>query len=524
MSTESLAQQNASLNEQVKLLARVEKRLYSTQNSLELQLRRIRALNDFALAAMQASSPVEILTQAIELLCPLYAVQAVVAVLYAGPESEPTGLTWLIDEAVTSAVAPGSLATMPASEAMNRSYLVTTRDAPIAPIVTWLDDVSRDLEGDWKRYLWRDVVLTIGSDATAAFAILAFRSASITNFLTVAGEADLPFLEVVCQHVSRSMEMAVLYATLEQRVEERTLALRDTNAQLAESLERLRSTQRQLVEASRRAGMSDVATSVLHNVGNVLNSVNVSASLVEEQVTNTNAKRVTKIAELVHQHRDDLPRFFAEDSRAAGLSAYLDMLAGAIDSDNAQMLTELASLRRNVAHIRAIIILQQDFAKTPHGVAERLSLVDVIEDALRIEQPSYQRYGIAIDRQFAALDAVLCDRHKILQIVTNLVSNARHAVSQQPSERRRVTVRVHKIGRDHVIDVEDSGCGIPQANLSRVFSLGFTTRADGHGFGLHSSACSAAELGGKLTCHSDGPDRGAQFRLTLPLAEAPLSL
>jgi C4-dicarboxylate-specific signal transduction histidine kinase len=317
------------------------------------------------------------------------------------------------------------------------------------------------------------------------------------------------------------MEMAVLYATLEQRVEERTVALRDTNAQLAESLERLRSTQRQLVEASRRAGMSDVATSVLHNVGNVLNSVNVSASLVTEQVSNTSARRITKVAELVRQHRDDLPGFFAEDSRAAGLSAYLDALVVAVDADSEQMLGELASLRRNVEHIRAIIILQQDFAKTPNSIAERLSLIDVIEDALRFEQPSYQRYGIAVDRQFAALAPVLGDRHKILQILTNLVSNARHAVSQQPAERRRVIVRAHMIGMHHVVDVEDSGCGIPQPNLGRVFNLGFTTRPDGHGFGLHSSACSAAEIGGTLTCQSDGPGRGAQFRLTLSLPEHP---
>jgi signal transduction histidine kinase len=522
MEIETLAKENAALNEQVKLLARVEKRLYNTRNNLELQLRRIRALNDFALAAMRTSSPIEILTEAIKLLCPLYAVQAVVAVLYAGPASEPAALTWLIDGDVTGAVAPGSLATMPI-EALNRSYLVTERgrDAPIAPIVGWLDDVSRDVEGDWQRYLWRDVVLTIGGDANAARAILAFRSASITNFLTVAGDADLPFLEVVCRHVSRSMEMAVLYATLEQRVEERTLALRDTNEQLAESLERLTSTQRQLVEASRRAGMSDVATSVLHNVGNVLNSVNVSASLVEEQVAKSNAKRIHKLAGLLRQHSHDLPRFFAEDPRGAGVSGYLDLLASAIDVDHERMLRELTSLRDNVDHIKAIIMLQQGFAKTPSGIAERLSLVDIIEDALRFDQEAYKRYGITVDRQFDGLAPVVCDRHKILQILTNLVSNARHAVSLQPPDRRRVVVRAQKLGNDHIIDVEDSGCGIPQDNLSRIFNLGFTTRPDGHGFGLHSSACSAVELGGKLTCHSDGPDRGAQFRLTLPLPEAP---
>jgi C4-dicarboxylate-specific signal transduction histidine kinase len=516
---EALRKENAGLNEQVKLLVRVEKRLYHTRNNLELQLRRIRALNDFALAAMRLSSPIEILGHAIELICPLFAVEAAVAVLYPGANAGPIALTWLIDGAVVTVAPPAPLAALPAIET-NRSYLVTDPAAhqPLAPIVRWLDELARTIDGDARLYMSRDAVLTIGGDAPAARALLAFRSASLTNFLTVVGEADLPFLEVVARHVSRTLEMAVLHATLEQRVEERTLALRDSNEQLAESLARLQSAQQQLVEASRKAGMSEIATSVLHNVGNVLNSVNVSASLVEERVANLRAQSIAKLAELVREHRDDLPRFFAEDPRAGNLSRYLDVLAHAVDLDRGRMLDELASLRRNIDHIKAIIMLQQDFAKGPVGVTERLSLADLLEDALRFDRASYDRHLVTVERRFESLAPVVCDRHKILQIVTNLLSNARHAVAEQPPERRRVVVRIRKDGGGCAIEVEDTGCGIAPDNLSRVFSLGFTTRADGHGFGLHSSACSAVELGGTLTCHSDGPDRGALFRLTLPLA------
>src|SRR5262249_18406821 len=155
----------------------------------------------------------------------------------------PTALTWLIDGAVTPAVTPEALATMPPVEAMNRCHLVTeaARAAPIAPIVAWLDDVARDAQSGLQPYVWRDVVLTIGSDPDQARRLRAFRSASLTAPLTMVAEADLPFLEVVCQHVAGTLEMAALYATLEQRVEERTLALSDSNAQLADSLERLRS-------------------------------------------------------------------------------------------------------------------------------------------------------------------------------------------------------------------------------------------------------------------------------------------
>jgi signal transduction histidine kinase len=516
MDIDALVKENALLNEQVKLLARIEKRLYHTRNSLELQLKRIRALNDFALTAMPTLSPIAILTQAIELLCPLYAVQAAVAVLRAGPGAEPVALRWTVDGEVIATAAP-ALGAMSVLDP-NRSYLVPAGacDEPFAPVVAWLDEVASTLEDDLHGWVQRDVVLSLG-DASTTRALLAFRSASMTNVVTVASEADLPFLEVVCRHVSRTVEMATLHATLEQRVADRTLALRDSNDQLAESLERLTSAQRQLVEVSRKAGMSEIATSVLHNVGNVLNSVNVSANLVEERVSQLKAKNLGKVAELVGQHRHDLPRFFAEDPRAANLPGYLDLLARAVDLDQQHLLGELASMRRNVDHIKAIIMLQQDFAKTPNGVAERLSLIELVDDALCFDRPAYERYGIAVDRQLDALEPVTVDRHKVLQILANLLSNARHAVEQRPPGQRRVAIRASTTDDDLVIDVEDTGCGIPAENLGRVFNLGFTTRPDGHGFGLHSSACAATELGGNLTCHSEGRDRGTRFRLRLPL-------
>jgi signal transduction histidine kinase len=520
MDMETLVKENTLLNEQVKLLARIEKRLYQTQNSLELQLKRIRALNDFALTAMPTASPIAILSQAIELLCPLYSVQAAVVLLHAGPGSGPgsgpIALHWTIDGEVTATAAP--LDAVPALAA-NRSYLVApgADDVTLAPLVSWLDEVTRTLEGDLHGWLQRDVVLSVG-DSASLRAVLAFRSASLSNALSVAGESDLPFLEVVCRHVSRTMEMATLHATLEHRVADRTLALRDSNQQLAESLERLTSAQRQLVEVSRKAGMSEIATSVLHNVGNVLNSVNVSASLIEERVVQLKTRNLGKVAELVHQHRDNLPRFFAEDPRAANLPGYLELVSRALDLDQQHLLGELASMRRNVDHIMAIIMMQQDFARTPNGVAERLSLAELVEDALRFDRPAYERHEVAVDRQLDALPPVVVDRHKVLQILTNLLTNARHAVAGRPHGRRRVAIRAGIDGGEIVIDIEDTGCGIPPENLGRVFNLGFTTRTDGHGFGLHSSACAATELGGSLTCHSDGRDRGARFQLRLPLA------
>jgi signal transduction histidine kinase len=525
MTNDALARQNATLNEQVKLLLRTEKRLYQTRTHLETQLTRIRALNEFSLAAMRTLSPIEILTQAIELVFPLFTVQAVVAVLYTGPEQLPTAVACTVDTPVEPVAVPAGLETMPALGAPNRSRLIGELAAgdPVGPIARWLEQVARPIEGDLRNfagYVWRDVVLSVGgTELGVARAVVAFRSATVTHFTEVVGDADLPFIEVICQHVSRSMETTALYATLEQRVQDRTIALRQSNEQLAESLERLQSTQRQLVEASRRAGMSDVATSVLHNVGNVLNSVNVSATLVEERVTASKARRIRQVADMVRAHRDDLPRFFTQDPRGKLLPDYLEQLSHAIDADQDHAVKELVSLRRNVDHIKAIVGLQQDFAKPSAGVTEPLEIAELIDDAARFDEVSYRRHGVVLERRFESAIPIVSDRHKILQILTNLLSNARHAVSSRPPDRRQVIVHTTSTAGHHVIEVQDTGCGIAPEHLHRVFSLGFTTRVDGHGFGLHSSACSAAELGGQLTVHSDGIDRGAVFRLTLPIAD-----
>jgi signal transduction histidine kinase len=85
---------------------------------------------------------------------------------------------------------------------------------------------------------------------------------------------------------------------------------------------------------------------------------------------------------------------------------------------------------------------------------------------------------------------------------------------------KQVTLRVAS-GEGRVrVSVIDNGVGIPAENLTRIFNQGFTTRKDGHGFGLHSGALAARELGGSLHVHSDGAGQGASFTLELPLAGA----
>ena len=182
------------------------------------------------------------------------------------------------------------------------------------------------------------------------------------------------------------------------------------------------------------------------------------------------------------------------------------------------MLLELQSLKKNVDHIKSVVSMQQQHARFA-GVLERVEVPGLLDDAMRLHAVSFERLGIQMRREYGApVSAVMVDRHKLLQILVNLLGNARHALVESGREDKRLTLRVARVGERLRISVADNGVGIAPENQQRLFTQGFTTKKDGHGFGLHISALSAEELGGALKCESEGPGKGATFTLELPLA------
>ena len=275
--------------------------------------------------------------------------------------------------------------------------------------------------------------------------------------------------------------------------------------------------QKELIDISRRAGMAEVATGVLHNVGNVLNSVNVSATLIRDKVRNSKSVGLTKATSLMDEHRDDLASFFTEDEKGKKLFEYLEKLAVALADEKNLVISEVNELTKNIDHIKEIVSLQQSHAKMI-GVVETLSLFELVDDALKFNEASMKRHGIEIVKEYGEVEQHLTtEKQKVLQILVNLLSNAKRALDDCPEAQKCITLRVMSNGDEGAImEVGDNGMGISNENLKKIFAHGFTTKKDGHGFGLHSSALSAKELGGTLTAHSDGPGHGATFRLELP--------
>ena len=277
----------------------------------------------------------------------------------------------------------------------------------------------------------------------------------------------------------------------------------------------LESLHQQLMESSRLAGMSEIATNVLHNVGNALNSVNISTDLIVDCVKNSKASSLARVVLLLQEHAHDLGPFLTKDPNGRHVPVHLARLSEHLMAEEAKITGELDSLRRNVEHIKEIVAMQQNYA-TVGGVNEMTDLAGLVEDSLRLNEGGLNRHGVKIVRELEKAPPMNVEKHKILQILVNLVRNAKYACDDSARADKRLTVRLANGDGRVKISVLDNGVGIPPENLTRIFNYGFTTRKGGHGFGLHGSALAAREMGGSLTVCSGGHGQGAAFTLELP--------
>jgi signal transduction histidine kinase/HAMP domain-containing protein len=305
--------------------------------------------------------------------------------------------------------------------------------------------------------------------------------------------------------------------TLEQRVSERTRELEEQVAAKEKARAELAAAQQELIIASREAGMAEVATGVLHNVGNVLNSVNVSTTLIREKLQQSTISTLVQLRGLLQQHEADLPAFLTADPKGRLVPGFIVQLSECLENERAALLAEHAHLARNVEHVKEIVAMQQNYARVS-GFLEQVSVSKLLDDALQLNADGLTHHGITIIRQYSEVPQLTVDKHKVLQILVNLVHNAKYALEASPNPEKRLTVGISANGDHRVkVDVADNGVGILPENLTRIFSHGFTTRKRGHGFGLHSGANAAKEMGGQLTAFSEGPGKGATFTLELPM-------
>lgn len=270
------------------------------------------------------------------------------------------------------------------------------------------------------------------------------------------------------------------------------------------------------IEAARQAGMAELANGVLHNVGNVLNSLNVGAKLLADQLRTTRLEKLCHATALLREHMPSDPDFFTNDRRGKALPGYVAELSVYLRDEQNRLLGQVSDMVERIDHIRDVIMLQQS-----HGCAsslwESLDIQAVVEDALRLERDNLRHQGVEVERHISDVPPVYLARGLLLQILVNLISNACDAVAPNPPTQRCLVLRIGQHAEHVRIVIEDNGCGIQERHLIRIFSQGFTTKKDGHGFGLHHASLLAQEMGGNLKAESGGVDQGSRFILELPI-------
>jgi signal transduction histidine kinase len=332
--------------------------------------------------------------------------------------------------------------------------------------------------------------------------LLVFSTLLVALLLYLAIRLLRSFAEI--NRVNRALH--VVNESLEHRVEERTRELKDA--------------QGELMDSARQAGMAEIATNVLHNVGNVLNSVNISAELVARKLRTSKALGLGKAMQLINEHRHDLGTFLTEDEKGKLLPGYLNQLVEAIATEQQGLTEELAQLSKSVDHIKDIVSTQQSYAGAS-TLLEPVHISALMEDALRMNSGALSRHHVTVVKDYHDVPEIMADKHRLLLILVNLISNAKYAMSNLTDRTRQMTLTVLPLDDGTLqISVKDEGEGIPAENMTRIFTHGFTTRKEGHGFGLHSCALAALEMKGRLTAHSDGPGKGAVFTLHIPLDPA----
>lgn len=272
----------------------------------------------------------------------------------------------------------------------------------------------------------------------------------------------------------------------------------------------------ELAKAIDKAGSADVAAGVLHNMANVLTSVHLSANQMREILDSPAFSHLQRTAEVISEHQDNLVDFLTNDSRGKNFTKLVEEMARSMKQHREAQLAELDLLAKCVTHMTDIVKIQQADATKMRSL-EASDPGVLMDDAIKMNQVLLDRNSVRVFRDYQHLPPIDVVGHEVMQILINLIKNARQSVSQVVGRERMLFLSVKQKGGKILFDVTDNGLGIDQENRERMFQFGFTTKNNGHGIGLHRSAAAAEKMGGRLKVKSDGLEKGASFTLELPM-------
>lgn len=276
--------------------------------------------------------------------------------------------------------------------------------------------------------------------------------------------------------------------------------------------------QRKLAIAERRAGMADLASSILHNIGNVLNSVNTGISIVHEKISRSKMNKLIKLDDLLKDKKNNAGAFFINDKQGGQIIEYISVLSDSWKIERTSIDEKLCAIKKSLDHIKKIISEQNNLAKCG-GVTEKVDVAELLDEALLVYQSKINDHRINLEKHYIEMKNAVIDQVKVMQIVINLIKNSIESLIEAKKNDPTITLTIKELSETMFsIIIADNGIGIEEKNIKKLFTNHFTTKKKGHGFGLHASAIAAEELGGRLTASSEGFGKGAVFELTLPFS------
>ncbi|MBW2646071.1 MAG: HAMP domain-containing protein [Deltaproteobacteria bacterium] len=313
------------------------------------------------------------------------------------------------------------------------------------------------------------------------------------------------------QQLAVSQQKIIEYSEhLEELVNERTSELKATQAQL--------------VETAHVAGMAEVATGVLHNIGNAITSVNIRMKLVKEGIDNLDVKNLAKTSDMLESNSGKLDSYLAKDARGQKVLPYMKIALNNMAEQRNQILSDIQFLEGQVAHICEIVTLQQSYATGKEGLREEYRINDVLTDSIRMQSDILERNGIIVETDFTYSKPILLDRNQLIQVFVNLIKNAAQSVAAQAPDHKVIHISTHLSGNSGgkspmlEVVIRDSGIGFPPDLKDKIFNYGFSTKKDeGQGFGLHTCANYLQSIGGSIGAESNGPGKGAHFIIKIPI-------
>ncbi len=307
---------------------------------------------------------------------------------------------------------------------------------------------------------------------------------------------------------SLALSFSIMRDSIKNKIDELDLRVIERTKELEE-------TQNKLLEQSRQAGMAEVATNVIHNVGNVLNSINTTTYMNTKSLNELQLPVIAKVVRLLEENKDTIPEFITTDKIGKMIPNIISEFYEYLKEQKSELLQNSEDIKENIEHIQNIINMQQSYA-TNVLINELESPQEIMTTAIRMNANSFDRHNIKLIKNFEKISDIKTDKHKILQILINLITNAKGAFKEQPEEGREIICSIRKVEEFIEFEIKDNAIGISKENLNKIFTHGFTTKDDGHGFGLHNSANNAKQLGGDINLISDGLGKGAIFILKIP--------